>query len=249
MPPPAPSFAPSFAPARALRPGRRLCLLLWALAAPGLAAAQSCSSDGRPRPLALLERFVNADCATCWSDPATPTAAARTLAIDWIVPGARGEEAPLSAAASRDGVARLKALGRPLPAQSAVVESRLLAAARTLRVAHGLPFNDYVAASIALRPAGSAPWSAWLALVETLPAGTEGSPVERHLVRNLFQPPWDQARTPTQGEQKKLMDTRPMRIPDGADPARLSMVGWVEDARGRIRAIAHSRCAPAATSR
>jgi len=224
-------------------------LLVLIAVAPGIVRAQSCSSDGQPRPLALLERFINADCATCWSDPATPAPGTRTFAIDWIVPGARGDEAPLSAAASRDGLARLKALGRPVPPQADHAENRLLAAARTLRVAQGVPFNDYIAASIELKPAGSAPWSAWLALVETIPAGTEGSPVERHLVRNLFQPAWDVHRRPNRGEQKRLLDSRSMRIPEGANPQRLRVVGWVQDARGRIRAIAHSQCTAAPPSR
>ena len=34
------------------------------------------------------------------------------------------------------------------------------------------------------------------------------------------------------------------RIPEGANPDRLRVVGWVEDAQGRIRAIAESRCLP-----
>lgn len=223
--------------------------VILAAAAPGAISAQSCSSDGQPRPLALRERFISADCASCWSDPATPAAPARTLAIDWIVPVTRGEEAPLSAAATRDALVRLKALGRAVPPKSDLVESRLMAAARTLRVARGPVFHDYVAASMELKPPGAGPWNAWLALVETLPVGTEGSPVERHLVRNLFQPPWDARAAALRGEQRRLFDSRPMRIPEGADPGRLSVVGWVQDARGRVRAIAHARCGPETHSR
>jgi hypothetical protein len=33
-----------------------------------------------------------------------------------------------------------------------------------------------------------------------------------------------------------------MNIPEGADPARLRVVGWVEDAHGRIVAAAQSHC-------
>ena len=54
-----------------------------------------------------------------------------------------------------------------------------------------LPFNGYIGASIELKPAGGGPWKAWLLLVETIPAGTEGTPVERNLVRNALQPAWD----------------------------------------------------------
>lgn len=240
---------PTSAPSVDRHPGQRarrawLVLIVAAAAAPGIGFAQSCSSDGQLRPLALRERFISADCAACWTDPATRAAPPRTLALDWIVPGLRGEEAPLSAAANRDGLARLKALARAVPEGSDVVENPLLAAARTLRVAHGPAFNDYIAVSIELKPAGTGAWSAWLALVETLPAGTEGSPVERHLVRNLYQPAWDGRRQPTRAEQKRLVATRPMRIPEGVQPQRLSVVGWVQDARGRVRAIARSKCVP-----
>jgi hypothetical protein len=210
------------------------------------AAQSSCSSDGQLRPLALVERLINADCETCWSDPATVKPQARELAIDWILPGGKGEDAPLSAAASRDGLVRLQALGRAAPAMSDTAQTRLVAAARTLRVAHGLPFNDYIAASIELKPAGRGPWTAWLALVETVPAGTEGSPVERNLVRNLFQPAWDGGKPLSKAEQIRLFEARPMSIPAGARADRLRVVGWVEDARGDIRAIAQSRCAPPA---
>lgn len=212
------------------------------LAAP-LAQAQSfCSSDGQPRPLALLERFINADCQSCWSDASTPAPQPRELAIDWIVPGSLGEDAPLSAAARVEAATRLAALGRNAPAQLDNLRQPLVAAARTLRVAHGLPFNGYLGTSIALQPAGAAPWHAWLALVETIPAGTDGTPVERNLVRNLIQPPWDKHRSLSKGEQNRLLESRPMSIPEGANPQRLRLVGWVEDARGRIRAIAQSLC-------
>ena len=39
-----------------------------------LHAQSFCASDGQPRPLQLMERFINADCETCWTDPATPKA-------------------------------------------------------------------------------------------------------------------------------------------------------------------------------
>ena len=203
-----------------------------------------CASDGQPRPRALLERFINADCEACWNDAATPRPQAREVAVDWVVPGGRGEDAPLSAVALREGLDRLAELRRPVPAAADAAREPLMAAARTLRVAHGLPLNGYLGTSIRLSPAGRAPWRAWLLLVETLPAGTEGSPVERHLVRGAFNPPWALGRAPTPAEQKKLWETRPMRIPEGAQPDRLQLVGWVEDAQGRIRAIAQSRCRP-----
>lgn len=223
---------------------RLLLAVVLALATPLAQAQGLCSSDGQLRPLGLLERFINADCQACWGDPATPQPGPRELAIDWIVPGSRGDDAPLSAAATRDGLARLAALNRSAPAQSEVSHQKLVAAARSLRVAHGLAFNNYIGASIELRPAGRGPWTAWLALIETIPAGSDGTPVERNLVRNLFQPSWEGRSPLSKAEQKRLFESRPMGIPEGANPERLRVVGWVQDARGDVRAISESRCAP-----
>ncbi len=210
--------------------------------APGVRAQSFCASDGQPRPVALLERFINADCDTCWTDATAPRPAKGALALDWIVPGSRGEDAPLSAAATRDGLARLTALGRATPAQADSLSQRAAATGKRLRVAHGLPFNNYLAASIELKPGSGGPWSAWLALVETIPADTEGTPVERNLVRNLLQPAWNMREPLSKAEQIKRYEARPMMIPEGARAERLRVVGWVEDAKGRIQVMAQSQC-------
>ena len=223
-------------------PARRAAALLLAFAAAGAQAQSSCDSDGQFRPVGILERFTNADCETCWTDAATARPGRGELALDWIVPGGKGDDAPLAAAASRDGLARLEALGRATPAQADTVNRRSASKSHKLRVAHGLAFNGYVGASIELQPGRGGPWKAWLLLVETLPAGTEGSPVERNLVRNALQPAWDKAESLSKAQQRRLFESRPMSIPEGANPNRLRVVGWVEDARGRIRAIAQSRC-------
>jgi hypothetical protein len=216
--------------------------LLLALHAGAAQAQSSCSSDGQPQPVGLLERFINADCEACWSDAGAARPAPGELAVDWIVPGSRGDDAPLSAAASRDASARLEALRRPAPARAGESQKKVHQPARPLRVAHGLPVQDYIGASIELEPGGEGPWKAWLLLVETIPAGSHGTPVTRNLVRNALQPPWDGTRPLSKEEQKRLFESRPMNIPEGANTARLRVVGWVEDARGRIRAIAQSVC-------
>jgi hypothetical protein len=224
----------------------RLALLAAALLACPWALGQSfCASDGQPQPVALLERFINADCEACWADgSAAPQP--RELALDWILPGGSDDAAPLSAAASRDGLARLEALRRQPPAQADAVRSRAQAPLRGLRVAHGLPFNGYLGTSIELKAPGSRPWTAWLLLVETIPAGTEGTPIERNLVRNALQPLWSGRTSLSKKEHARLFESRPMSIPPGAQPERLRVLGWVQDARGRIRAIAQSRCVPTA---
>lgn len=221
-----------------------------ALLAPPLAAAQSfCASDGQPRPVQLMERFINADCDSCWTDPATPKPRAGQIALDWVVPGSKGDDAPLSAVATRDALARLEASGQPVPAKTSVrTHSVGRPRGSTLRVAHGLPLADYLGASIELKPIPPAAqgqrWTAWLALVETLPAGTEGSPTERNLVRNLLQVSWDGRKklSNTEQNQNRFFEARSMAIAQGANAGRLRVIGWVEDEKKRVRAAAQSRC-------
>jgi hypothetical protein len=225
-----------------LSPVAALCAFL--AAAAGVHAQSSCSSDGQAQPVALLERFINADCDACWGDAKSAVPGRGELALDWIAPGGRGEDAPLSAAATRDANARLEALRRRRPAQADAVLTKALRPERRLRVAHGLAFNGYIGTSIELSPGSGGPWRAWLLLVETIPAGTEGSPVERNLVRNVLQPAWGGDRPLSKGERAVLRESRPLSIPEGAKPERLRVVGWVEDHEGRLRAVAQSRCVP-----
>lgn len=242
-------FRPVFQPTRARQRVAVLGLALGLVAGSAAAAPDLppvCSSDGQRPPTALLERFINADCGDCWSRDATARPGPGAVALDWIVPGTQGEDALLSAAATRDATQRLQTLGLQVPE---TLSSRVSAAARPrqghLRVAHGLALGGYVGASIewrAARPA-RAPTSAWLALVETLPAGTEGSPVERNLVRNVLTPAWNGQQTLSKKESQRLFESRPMNVPTGARPERLRVIGWVEDAQGRVLAIAQSRCA------
>ena len=216
----------------------RSTFTLLCLALP-LAANALCTSDGVRPPKALMERFINADCATCWQDPATSPVPPGTLVLDWIVPGRLGDDAPLSTVATVEALDRLAQLGRPVPTQASQASSRREPAGPALRLAQGTAFNDYVAASIELARPGRTAWTAWLLLVERLPAGTEGSLVARNLVRNVFRPDWGQvpARTPV-----RLAETRAMQIREGARPERLRLVAVLQDARGRIRAISQTEC-------
>jgi hypothetical protein len=225
-------------------------VMLAPLASLGVAHAQSfCASDGQPQPTQLLERFINADCDSCWKDPATPKTGAGQLALDWVTPGSKGDDAPMSAIATRDALTRLESLKKQPPATSSVQAQpvRGVKGAR-LRVAHGLPLADYVGASIELKPVPSSArgqnWTAWLALVETLPAGTEGSPVARNLVRNLLQASWNGRKQLSKTEQNRFFDQRSMSIAAGVDASRLRVIGWVEDQKGQIVAAAASQCVP-----
>jgi hypothetical protein len=239
------------------------------LASPAYAQS-SCSSDKQAAPTALLERFIGADCDACWATSTLPAATKGQASLDWIVPSPRGDEAALSAAATNDATARLQALKLPWTGAPGKLQTSALLSgsagkdASTLRVAHGLPFNGYIGASIEFKPSAtlrrealkpkqptspnpSTAVSAYLVLVETIAAGAEGSHVERNLVRNALVTPWDLTRQlakPKQDGVKPLFESRPISIPQGVNPDRLRVVGWVEDAKGKVLAMAQSRCAP-----
>lgn len=236
------------------QPFALLAAALVAWHAPDLAAQSACSSDGAPAPAVLFERFLSADCDACWTTPSTPAPTGRTDAVvlDWIVPTPAGDEAALSAVATRDALARLEALGRPSPRTTdvhiATVESTTPA---RVRVARGMAFNDYLGTSIAWStPAPRQPQRGvaqdtldfYLLLVEAIPAGADGTPVGRNLVRNVLQGTWKNHDQLSKKEHLNWMEQRPMRIPEGARPDRLRVVGWVQDASGRVLAAAQSVC-------
>ncbi len=214
----------------------------------GAHAQSYCASDGQPVPSALVERFISADCESCWSAPAAPQRVETpgALALDWIVPGRQGEDAPLSAAASRDALARLDMVQAKPPADWARVDGVPIPGdTHRLRVAHGLPVVNYVGTSIELQPANGGPWTAVLLLVEHIPAGTEGTPIDRHLVRNMLVTPWDGTGASATAPPPQFYESRPMSLPEGTRFRRLHAVGWVQDAQGRVAALARSECDPA----
>lgn len=222
------------------------------------ASAQSfCSSDGQARPTALLERFINADCDSCWIDPATPEQQPGQMALDWVLPGSKGEDAPLSAVASRDGVNRLEVLN-DAPLKKSTSRMHIIKKQRSksssLRVAHGLALSGYIGVSIELKPSPSAtakklhqpqqPLTAWLVLVESVPEGTEGTPVARNLVRNAVQLNWNRREKLSKKERGKLFESRVMSVAQGVKPEHLRVIGWVEDAKNKVLAAAESGCTP-----
>lgn len=247
------------------------CLFLLLLLAPLLPSAQAqgvCSSDAQPQPVRLLERFLSADCEPCWSR-ASPQASAKTqaggqshqvLMLDWILPSRQGDEAALSGAASRDALLRLQTLGRPAPAREMQLSSSVpKGSAYRLRVAHGVALGGYIGASIEVRgmpspkaaspaptPGGSqrGETTAVLLLVETIAAGTEGTPITRHLVRNMLQIPWPGVNATGHQEPPSLLERRPLSVPSGAQAQRLRVVGLLQDQQGRLLAAAQSACLP-----
>lgn len=199
-----------------------------------------------PRPgAAVVEQFIPAACADCWAANALVPAAAWRL--DWIVPGA--EDAPLGAAALPDAAERLQRLGQ-VQASAAAAHS---ASARTLpglrlKVASGPAWQGYFGAQLTLPgrdrarlPAGA---SGWLALVETLPPGSESNSGPRELVRSVAGPlPLAMDGPPSAGRgAAAISHLRSLRWPAGAKPERLHARGWIEAADGRLLAVAASRC-------
>ncbi|HEX6363333.1 MAG TPA: hypothetical protein VFZ93_10275, partial [Albitalea sp.] len=158
-----------------------------ALALPALVRPAAAAPDCRDAPpTAFVERFVPADCARCWAADPRDAPPPRTLAIDWVVPAAA--DAPMAAAALREAAAR----AGPLAAGASAERGVALVArdAPRLRVAEGPPWNGYVGLSLTVTR--TAPWRAgsraFMALVEHVPAGSEGSAIERRLVRAVAGP-------------------------------------------------------------
>ena len=240
-----PNRSPNCAPRLRLGAASTLALALTCLVAPSAVLADppsSCSSDGQRAQRWLVERFLSADCTDCWTRDTLPRAPQRAVTLDWVVPAESGDDAPMAAVARRDARQRLDALPRMdggKLVQSGWRTERI--GAHRLRVQHGLAVSGHVGTSLTFRAQRGAqgPLTGWLALVEWLPAGTEGSPVPRQLVRNLLTEPI--APQPTADWPYQLW--RPMNIPEGASPERLGVVGWVTDAHGRMVGLAQAHCA------
>jgi hypothetical protein len=205
---------------------------------------------------ALVEHFIGADCLACWTaGPATegstrvPGAEAPgegEWSLDWIVPSAR-ENAPLAVPAIPESADRLARLGPHLAARldappagfDTSSELDKPDAARLLWVHSSLPWNGYFGVQMHARgrwPAGS---TGWIGLVEILPAGVDGSVIERRLVRTLTGPVALPASAAAKDAVAPLFG---MRWPPTAQPERIVAVAWVEGRDGRILQIASDRC-------
>lgn len=215
---------------------------VWLLAGPVCAdPPASCSNDGLAPPRVLVERFLRADCLSCWTGNHLAAPPPGAVILDWVLPAEAGDDAPMAAVARREGLERQEALrlnlpaGRPLEWQS---RSKRVGRGR-LRVQHGPVVGDFVGASLTFHARDDArgPFTGWLALAEWLPKDTEGSPVARVLVRNLLTEPIG-----PRPEKNWAQLWRPMNIPEGARAERLGVVGWVTDARGGLVALAQAHC-------
>ena len=191
---------------------------------------------------AVLERFISAECEACWSDASTARARSGQWLLDWIVPSARGDDAPLSSAAPAEARERARrALKAELADDRASVQRSAArsGAALRLRVASGPAWSGYFGVQVDASGRATVGASVWVALVESVATGTDGSAVPRQLVRTVagpFMPAELRSDKPWHALQA-------MRWPETAKAARLSARAWVEDADGRIVAMAGERCA------
>ena len=177
---------------------------------------------------------MSADCEACWQATGARDGRASTMVLDWIAPTAPG--APLAAGSVMEATARAPALAATATLQRQASLSRI--DAPRLRIADGPAWNGYVGVQLtvdrrAALPAGA---QAYVALVERVPAGSEGSGVTRQLVRAVAGP-LSLEELPT---TRRVRHCRAMRLPEGARPERLGSVGWVETAQGIVIAATQS---------
>jgi len=214
------------------------------LSAIAATARAQVAPDAAPCALAhaaVFERFISAECSVCWTDGSVPVAPAAAWLLDWIVPSARGDEAALSPAAPDEAAGRARRVLNTVVNDERTLVHRTAArsaSALKLTVALGPAFNGYLGVQIDGRgrtPAGS---SVWVALVESVPAGTDGTPVPRQLVRTVAGP-----FLPSElGSGKAWRVLQAMRWPETAKPERLRARAWIERADGHLVAMAGERC-------
>jgi hypothetical protein len=214
--------------------------------------ALACTASAAPctAPQILVERFVSAQCTACWrAVPPLPAASAdAAFVLDWVVPAQ--PDAPLGAMASPEASVRAARSGG-VRDDEAMTQTTPLAArsALQLQVEDGPAWNGYIGVQLQVRATTSRPLptglAVYLALVERIAPGEDGSPVARQLVRAVVGP------LPLDGlaDGRVLRHLRALRVPETPKPERLSAVGWLETPAGRVLAIVGADAGHAACSR
>jgi hypothetical protein len=157
------------------------------------------------------------------------------MAIDWLVASGANSSTPAPAALPEAATRAKRAGGLRSDEVLSVGHPLTLRNALSLRVVDGAAWNGYIGISLhvarSARTATQMPdLSAYVALVEKVPACEEGTLVERRLVRSLIGPLTLATLTTTQPVEHRLAT----RLPDMRQPERLTAVAWVENARGQI---------------
>ena len=180
---------------------------------------------------------MSANCEACWQAAGAKDGRASAMVLDWIAPAADG--AALAAGSVPEAASRAPALTPTETLQRQTPLSR--ADAPRLRIADGPAWNGYVGVQLTLDRRNALPGGsvAYVALVERVPAGSEGSGVTRQLVRSVAGP----LSLEELSTARTVRHFRAMRPPDGARPERLGSVGWVETAQGIVIAATQSTAA------
>lgn len=229
---------------------RRLLAAWWGLSVASSSFAQAlCQSDHRLQLNTLHERFISADCAACWQAEGSAIDDTSTLSIDWIAPGQKGDEAPLSAAELIDAEDRLQQLGQGPVQDQLETRTRLgKPLGADLDLSFGVAIGGYRGLSVELKlePGVSPPEQLmlWVLMLERLPAGTEGSKQVRQLVRNALQQTWRAQDFAVRDSRSVVTELRPMRMPDGMQAERMMALAWVQSPQGQILKAALADCPP-----
>jgi len=206
---------------------------------------------------AIVEHFLSADCGECW-DAAPPAQGASRApggeppeaggwSLDWLVPTASGDAAPLSPASLPESAERLARLGPYLAARLQAppggFDTRTPLAppdrAHRMWVHSSLPFKGYFGVQMHARGLWPAGATGWVGLVDPVPAGTDGSSIARNVVRVLTGP----VKLPAGAAAKDGVDPLfALRWPEMANPGGLMAVAWIEGRDGRILQVASDRC-------
>ena len=176
---------------------------------------------------------MSADCETCWAAQGVKREAKRSVVLDWIAPA--GDASPLAAGAVSEATVRAGTLTSSATTSRSVL---LKTAAPKLRIADGPAWNGYVGLQLTVNRRGKLPEGAvaYIALVERVAAGSEGSAIARQLVRNVVGPlSLEELATVT-----PVRHFRAMRLPDGAQAEKLASVAWVQSADGIVLAATQS---------
>ena len=218
--------------------GRGVVVLAGLAAMPVALAAPICPE---PAPNAMLERFMSAACESCWQDAVPPKA--RTMVLDWIVPA--GDAAPMATAALPESLARAGVV----PGNETLLRRASLTRrdAPRVRIADGPAWNGYIGIQLSVQRRGRLPRGAvgYVALVERVSAGSEGSPVARQLVRAVVGPlVLDEL-----ASRSTVTHMHAVRVPEGARADRLASVGWVQATNAEVIAAAQSPSAECAARR
>lgn len=194
-----------------------------------------------------VERVVPADCPPCWAgaspgggtegNTGTMARAANVPAIDWIAPA--GGDAPMALAALPEARERL-AVDPATPASGERVHRLPASPAIRLSVHSGPGWKGYVAVETTATRIGGRPLprgaQAFVALTEQIAAGTEGTSIERTLVRSVVGPlPLDGLAT----KKARVDHVHALNVPETAKPERLGSVAWVQTPDGAVVAVAY----------